>query len=84
MPVIVQEVEEGKERALSLIANLQRKGLMALEEANGLADFMKAQDLSALRAAKKLGKSNGWVTNRLALLKTNPTCRPLPPRRRSL
>lgn len=72
LPCMVQRVDADSAAVLTLVENLQREDLTALEEARGLSDLMTARGLSALRAAKALGKSAGWVNNRLALLKTKP------------
>lgn len=72
LPCILQDADIATGKAISLIENLQRADLTAMEEAHGLQDLITSQNLSALRAAKVLHVSSGWVNNRLALLKTKP------------
>lgn len=72
LPCILSEAGADTAKVLSLIENLQRADLTALEQAKGLKDLMTSQNLSARRAARALGVSDGWVNNRLSLLKTKP------------
>ena len=70
LPCLISNVDEKVADELALIENIQREDLTPLEEARALERLMTQHNLSNVRVAKRLGKSGGWVTNRLALLKT--------------
>jgi ParB family chromosome partitioning protein len=55
----------------ALVANLHRKDLTPLEEAETLAGLVQVQG-SQREVARKLGKSHVWVSQRLALLELKP------------
>ncbi|MFH1157877.1 MAG: ParB/RepB/Spo0J family partition protein [Pseudomonadota bacterium] len=69
LPVIVQELNDNDALEISLIENLQREDLTALEEAEGyqrlMDEFRHTQDV----LAHHLGKSRSHVANTLRLLK---------------
>jgi ParB-like chromosome segregation protein Spo0J len=54
---------------LALIENLQRSNLSAIEEAEAIRRLMEECGLTQTEVAKELGKSQGFVASRLALLK---------------
>ncbi|GGK90827.1 hypothetical protein Ppa06_57470 [Planomonospora parontospora subsp. parontospora] len=71
VPVKVREsAESAEERAL--IENLHQDGLSPLEEARGLAKLMELRSFSGREAARRLGKSSGWASQRLTLLNLRP------------
>ncbi|MGI5330946.1 ParB/RepB/Spo0J family partition protein [Actinomadura nitritigenes] len=55
----------------ALVANLHRKDLTPLEEAETLAGLVQVQG-SQREVARKIGKSHVWVSQRLALLELKP------------
>ncbi|GAA4992121.1 ParB family chromosome partitioning protein [Nonomuraea thailandensis] len=67
VPVEVRESAVASRRT-ALIENLQRDGLAPLEEARGVRDLMEEENLSQREAAAVLGKSQGWISQRLVLL----------------
>ncbi|MFI6513303.1 ParB/RepB/Spo0J family partition protein [Streptosporangium sp. NPDC050855] len=69
--VEVRESASGS-RTDALIENIQRSDLDPLEEANGIRDLMEEEGLSQRGVAELLGKSQGWVSQRLVLLKLIP------------
>ncbi|MER5424384.1 ParB/RepB/Spo0J family partition protein [Streptosporangium roseum] len=69
--VEVRESASGS-RTDALIENIQRSDLDPLEEANGIRDLMEEESLSQRGVAELLGKSQGWVSQRLVLLKLVP------------
>ncbi len=69
--VEVRESTSGS-RTDALIENIQRSDLDPLEEANGIRDLMEEEGLSQRGVAELLGKSQGWVSQRLVLLKLTP------------
>jgi ParB family chromosome partitioning protein len=70
LPCIISDVDESTARLLALTENIQRQDLTAMEEARAIAELMTEQSLSARRVARVLHVSDGWINNRLALLKT--------------
>lgn len=69
VPAIVVPLHETEVLATQLIENLQRQDLNALDEAHAIDSLMKAQQLSIRAVAQVLGKTRGYVTNRLDVLK---------------
>lgn len=72
IPCIISDADAETGQTLALLENIQRRDLLEIEEARGLADLMQAQQLSIRAAARALHVSQSWVTNRLDLLKTAP------------
>lgn len=70
LPCLITDVSPQQLTHLALVENIQRRDLTALEEAQAIAAMMTEQQLSANAVARALGKSAGWVNNRLSLLKT--------------
>ena len=68
LPVIVRDFNEQKAREISLIENLQREDLNAIEEAQAIKELMKAYDLTQEEIAKKLGKARPSIANAVRLL----------------
>ena len=55
--------------SLTLIENLQRDDLNFFEEALGISHFLKISGLTQEEAARRLGKSQAAISNKLRLLK---------------
>lgn len=68
LPVIVRDFNEQKAREISLIENLQREDLNAIEEAQAIKELMEAYDLTQEELAKKLGKARPSIANAVRLL----------------
>lgn len=68
LPVIVRDFNEQKAREISLIENLQREDLNAIEEAQAIKELMEAYDLTQEEIAKKLGKARPSIANAVRLL----------------
>lgn len=68
LPVIVRDYDEQKAREISLIENLQREDLNAIEEAQAMKELMDAYALTQEEIAKKLGKARPSVANAVRLL----------------
>ncbi len=68
IPVIVRDLSEQKAREISLIENLQREDLNAIEEAQAIKELMEAYDLTQEEIAKKLGKARPSIANAVRLL----------------
>ena len=68
VPVLVRDVPEESAAAMSLIENIQREDLNALEEAHGLQRLVKEFGLTHEMAAQAVGRSRSAATNLLRLL----------------
>lgn len=69
VPVVVKELSDDEAMALSLIENLQREDLNAIEEAQGIKALMDTLSLTQDEAAERVGKSRPAIANALRLLK---------------
>ncbi len=69
IPCIVINADEKKSATLALLENLQRQDLDFFEEAEGIARLMKVCSYTQEDVAKKLGKSQASISNKLRLLK---------------
>lgn len=72
VPCIVVEVDVEGSSLLALVENLQRKDLDFVEEATALAKLISTYHLSQEEAARKIGKSQSAVANKLRLLRLSP------------
>ena len=72
VPCIVLRVDQESSSLLALVENLQRRDLDFVEEALALSRLIQTYRLSQEEAAKKLGKSQSAVANKLRLLKLPP------------
>lgn len=70
--LVVDGASRGELLMLALRENLDREDLTALEEAIGLSRIQKAEGWSQRELAKKLGRSQAWVGNRMRLLDLTP------------
>ena len=68
-PCLVVSVDAQESGLLALIENLQRRDLDFIEEAAGIARLMQQYHLSQQEAARRLGKSQSAVANKLRLLR---------------
>lgn len=72
VPCIVIDVDGVCSSLLALVENLQRRDLDFLEEAMALDRLIHTYDLSQDEAARRIGKSQSAVANKLRLLKLSP------------
>jgi ParB/RepB/Spo0J family partition protein len=72
VPCLVLTMSEPGVLPAQLIENLQRQSLAPLDEAHAFQQLKVEQNLSLRDIAKSLGKTLGYVTNRVALLKMGP------------
>lgn len=61
-------------RAAVLVENIHRKDLEPLEEARAVAELVELHG-TQVEAAERVGKSQGWVSQRLSLLSLEPELR---------
>ena len=69
VPCIVLDVDMEGSSLIAMVENLQRQDLDFLEEARGIANLMRQYGLSQEECAKRLGRSQSAVANKLRLLK---------------
>lgn len=66
---IVKDVEKKELDLLSVVENIQREDLTALEEAQAYSDIIENYGLTQVELAKNVGKSRSYIANTLRLLK---------------
>lgn len=69
VPCIFLGIDREQSSFLALVENLQRKDLDFIEEAEGLARLILTFGLSQEEAARRIGKSQSAVANKLRILK---------------
>ena len=69
LPCLIAQVGEEDSALLALMENLQRRDLNYMEEAAAIAQLVQRWGLSQEEAARRLGKSQSAVANKLRLLR---------------
>ena len=69
IPAIVKDFTDEEMMNISLLENLQREDLTAIEEANAYKAMIDSIGLTQEELANKVGKSRSHITNMLGLLK---------------
>ncbi|KRO05479.1 MULTISPECIES: nucleoid occlusion protein [Levilactobacillus] len=69
VPAIVEEMSDDETASMALIENLQREELSAIEEAHAYQQLMALNHMTQSQLAEGIGKSQGFVANKLRLLK---------------
>ena len=72
VPCILLDVNMEDASLIALIENLQRQDLDFIEEATGISRLIRMFGMSQEEAARRLGKSQSAVANKLRLLKLPP------------
>ena len=67
--IVLNNVDANSASVMSLIENIQRKDLNAIEEAQGLNELINQHNYTQESAGKIVGKSRVYITNSLRLLK---------------
>ena len=67
--IIIRNIDSTDASIISLIENVQRKDLNAIEEAKGFNEIINKYKYTQDRVAKTVGKSRVYITNSLRLLK---------------
>lgn len=75
VPVIVKKMEDKETAEIAMIENLQREDLHFLEEAEGFAKLMATFAFTQEELAKRMGKSQSTIANKLRLLKLSDQIR---------
>lgn len=68
VPVIIQEIEKEEELPISLVENIQRENLNAIEKAKAFKRLVEEYNLTQKEIAQVIGKSREAVANTLRLL----------------
>lgn len=68
VPAIVRDLTEQKIREISLIENLQREDLNAIEEAEAIAELMENYNVTQEELSSRIGKSRSAISNSVRLL----------------
>lgn len=69
IPALVQEMNDEKAAAVSLIENIQRKELNYFEEAKAYNTLINKFGMTQEELARKIGKSQSAIANKLRILK---------------
>jgi len=75
VPVIVKEFTDKEVAELAMIENLQREDLHFLEEAEGFHQLITSFSFTQEELAKRMGKNQSTIANKLRLLKLTPEVR---------
>lgn len=72
IPAIIMNADNNKSALLALLENLQREDLCFFEIAEGYQKLIREQGMTQDDLAKKLGKSQSTIANKLRLLRLSP------------
>lgn len=72
IPAIVVEITDKDSAVIALIENLQRQNLNFLEEGEGYQNLMVDYGITQEDLAKRLGKSQSTIANKLRILRLSP------------
>ena len=72
VPCIIMDLSMEESSLLALVENIQRKDLDFVEEAEAISRLIKVFGMSQDEAARRLGKSQSSIANKLRILKLPP------------
>lgn len=72
VPCLVATADREESSLLALVENLQRRDLDFLDEALALSQLVCAYHMTQAEVARRLGKSQGAIANKLRLLRLSP------------
>ncbi len=73
IPAIIRQLDDAQTGELSLIENLQREDLTAVEEAQAYRQMIERYQYTQEMLAQKIGKSRSHIANTLRILNLPPT-----------
>ena len=74
VPCILVNISDEESAVLALVENLQRQDLHYIEEAAAIARLISTYNLSQDETARRLGRSQSAVANKLRLLRLSEEC----------
>lgn len=77
IPVVIKEIDDRTAMAISLIENIQREDLNALEESEALRRLVDEFNMTHQQTADAVGKSRAMVSNLLRLIELHPEVKKL-------
>ena len=72
IPAILSECTPEDSAILAILENIQREDLNMFEQANAIVSLVRSWDMTQEQAAKRLGISQSYLSNKLRLLKLEP------------
>lgn len=69
VPAIVRELGPGEQEEIMLVENLQREDLTLLQEAKAYRRLVEQHKLTYADIARRVGKNNAYIQQRMAILK---------------
>ncbi|SHE39718.1 nucleoid occlusion protein [Alkalibacter saccharofermentans] len=75
IPVIVSDIVDVDSATIALIENIQREDLDFIEEAESYQQLISLHGMTQEQIAKKVGKNQSTIANKLRLLRLNPSVR---------
>lgn len=72
IPALVKEMEDVEAAEVSLVENIQREDLSAIEEARAYKNMLEQYNYTQEFIADRIGKSRAYVANTIRLLGLNP------------
>jgi len=68
IPAIIKDIDDKESAKMSLLENLQRKNLSAIEEAKTYKRIIELENMTQEQLARTIGKSQPMVANKMRLL----------------
>jgi ParB family chromosome partitioning protein len=72
LPALIREIEDIQAAEISLVENLQREDLSAIEEAQAFKNLLEHYQYTQEQVAARVGKSRAYIANTIRLLKLSP------------
>ena len=72
IPALVKEIQDIEAAEISLVENLQREDLSAIEEARAYKNLLEYYDYTQELIAERVGKSRAYIANTIRLLNLSP------------
>lgn len=77
IPAIIADLEDEDSAIVALAENIQRQNLSFMEEANAYNEILRKTDITQEELAKKLGKTQSAIANKVRLLRLSGVVREL-------